>query len=175
MVRPEPFGKASEGRQGARGGARQPGIELGRLALADEGGEVLRERHRLRQLGRLLGQLRQLVVILRRRPLRRAEDQPGGPTRGERASWRLRHRGQRLSAAPLPGGQPLGLAHASDIQRHNPILAPKALAADRPEEMRSHSDTRCSTRPGGSALYGSRRLRSRPCRGWRSGNVGLWR
>jgi hypothetical protein len=29
----------------------------------------------------------------------------------------------------------LGLAHASDIQRHNAILALKALAADRPEEV----------------------------------------
>jgi hypothetical protein len=31
----------------------------------------------------------------------------------------------------------LGLAHASDIQGHNPILAPKTMAADRPEEMRA--------------------------------------
>ena len=51
MVRPEPSGKAPEGREGARGGACQPWFELGRLALADEGGEVLRERHGLRQRG----------------------------------------------------------------------------------------------------------------------------
>ena len=53
--------------------------------------EVLREHHRLCQCRRLLGQLCQLLVILCRRPLRRTEDQPGGPTRGEQAPWRLRH------------------------------------------------------------------------------------
>jgi hypothetical protein len=31
--------------------------------LADEGGDVLRERHGLRQVGRLRGQLRQLPVF----------------------------------------------------------------------------------------------------------------
>src|SRR5262249_50770883 len=76
-----------------------------------------------------------LLVILLCQSSWRAEDQPGRPARGERASWRLRHRGQWLRAAPLPGGQPLGLAHASDIERHNPILTLKALATDGPEEM----------------------------------------
>src|SRR5918994_3691730 len=60
VILTQPFGKAPEGRESARGGARQPRIELGRLALADEGGEVLCERHGFRQLGRLRGQLRQL-------------------------------------------------------------------------------------------------------------------
>ena len=31
----------------------------------------------------------------------------------------------------------MGLAHASDIESHNAILTLKALAADRPEEMRA--------------------------------------
>jgi hypothetical protein len=137
QVRPEPSGETPEGRQGALGGAGQPWIEVGRLALADEGGEVLRERHGLCQRGGLRGQLCQLVAILRRRPLRRAEDQPGGPARREQTSRPLHHCRQRLRAAPLPGGQPLGLAHASDIQGHNPILAPKALATDHTEEMRA--------------------------------------
>jgi hypothetical protein len=66
-VRPEPCGEAPEGREGARGGACQPRLQLGRLALADEGGKIRRECHRLCQLGRLLGQLRQLMVILLRR------------------------------------------------------------------------------------------------------------
>lgn len=35
----------------------------------------------------------------------------------------------------LPGGQALRLAHVSDIERHNAILAPKALAADHPDAM----------------------------------------
>jgi hypothetical protein len=68
VVRPESSGETTEGREGARGGARQPWLELSRLALADQAGEVLRERHRLCQRGRLLGQLRQLVVLLRCRP-----------------------------------------------------------------------------------------------------------
>jgi hypothetical protein len=86
QVGPEPFGEASEGREGARGRACQPRFKVCGLALADEGGEVLCEPYGLRQLGCLRGQLRELVAILRRRPLRRAEDQPGGPTRGEWAS-----------------------------------------------------------------------------------------
>jgi hypothetical protein len=138
IVLTQPFGEAPEGRECARGGARQPRIELGRLALADEGGEVLGERDRLRQLGRLRGQLRQLVAILVRGPCRRAKDQPGGLTRGEPASWRLRHHRQWLIAPALPGRQALRLAHASDIESHHAIhaiLAPKALAADHPEEM----------------------------------------
>ena len=67
-VRTKPSGKTPEGCQGALGGTRQPWFELGRLALADEGGEVLRERDSLRQRRRLRGQLRQLLVILCRRP-----------------------------------------------------------------------------------------------------------
>jgi hypothetical protein len=102
-VGPKPFGKASERGEGALGGTHEPRFELGRLALADEGGEVLRECHRLCQFRQLPGQLRQLVVILRRRPLRRTEDQPDGPTRGEQAPWRLRHCRQRLIATALVG------------------------------------------------------------------------
>ncbi len=74
QVRPEPSGEAPEGRQSALGGTRQPWFELGRLALADEGGEVLRERYGLRQRGRLRSQLRQLLAILCRRPFQRTED-----------------------------------------------------------------------------------------------------
>jgi hypothetical protein len=124
------FGKASEGRESAQGGACQPGIERCRLALADDGGDVLRERHRLRQVGRRLGQLCQLVAILRCRPLRRTEDQLGGPTRGELASWGLYHCWQRLIAMALPGRQSRRLTHAPDIQGHHAILVPKALATD---------------------------------------------
>jgi hypothetical protein len=96
-------GKAPEGRESAGGSARQPWIELGRLALADEGGEVLCERHGFRQLGRLRDQLHQLVVILLRRPLCWTKGQPGGLTRGKPAVWRLRHHRQRLIAPALPG------------------------------------------------------------------------
>jgi hypothetical protein len=110
VISAQSFGNAPEGRESARAGARQPRIELGRLALADEGGEVLRERHRLCQLGRLLGKLRQLVVILIRRPLRRTKDQPGSPTRGEQASSSFSHRpaaAERCAVArgptPAPG------------------------------------------------------------------------
>src|SRR5919109_5294746 len=74
-------------------------------------------------------------MILCRRPRWRTADEPGGPTRGERAPWRLRHRREGLIAPALPGRQALRLAHASDVQRDNPILALKTLVADRPEEM----------------------------------------
>jgi hypothetical protein len=58
----EPSGEAPEGWEGARGGARQPRFKMCGLTLADQAGEVLCERHRLCQLGRLLGQLCQLVA-----------------------------------------------------------------------------------------------------------------
>jgi hypothetical protein len=132
-----PVGNASEGRESARGRARQPGIELGRLALADAGGEVLGERHGCCQFGRLRGQRRQLVVVLRGRPRRWTQDPPGGLTRGEPAVWRRRHYRQRLIAPALPGRQSLRLAPASDIQSHEAVLAPKALATDGPEERRA--------------------------------------
>jgi hypothetical protein len=48
QVRPEPFGEASAGREGALGRTRQPWFELGWLALADEAGKILRQCHRLR-------------------------------------------------------------------------------------------------------------------------------
>jgi hypothetical protein len=94
-VGPEPFGKATKGREGAPGGARQPRFKVCGLAPADEGGAVLCERYGLRQLGqlgRLRGQLRQLLVILGRRPRRRTEDQPGRSARREPVPWRLRYR-----------------------------------------------------------------------------------
>jgi hypothetical protein len=68
QVRPEPFGNAPEGREGALGGTRQPWFELGRLTPADEAGEVLCQCHRLGQFGRRLGQLCQRVAILLCRP-----------------------------------------------------------------------------------------------------------
>jgi hypothetical protein len=66
-VRPKPSGETPEGREAARGGAYQPWFKVCGLALADGGGEVLREGHGLCQLGRLRGQLHQLVAILLRR------------------------------------------------------------------------------------------------------------
>jgi hypothetical protein len=137
VILTQAFGQAPEGRERAGGRARQPCIELGRLALADEGGEVLGERHGFRQLGRLRGQLRQLVVSLRRRPLCWTKGQPGGLTRGKPAVWRLRHHRQRLIAPALPGRQSLRLAHAPDIQGHHARLAPNALATDGPEARRA--------------------------------------
>jgi hypothetical protein len=104
IVRAQPSGKAPEGQEGAGGRAGQPWFELGRLARADEGGEVLRERDGLCQFGRLRGQLCQLLVIRCCQPLRRPEDQPRRPARRERPPWRLRHRGQWLRTAPVLGG-----------------------------------------------------------------------
>jgi hypothetical protein len=55
QIRLEPSGETLEGWEGARGGARQPRFKMSGLTLADEGGEVLREGHRLCQCRRLLG------------------------------------------------------------------------------------------------------------------------
>ena len=63
-VCPKPSGEAPEGWEGALGSARQPGLQLSRLALADEGDEVLRQGRRFRELGRLLAELRELVAIV---------------------------------------------------------------------------------------------------------------
>ena len=49
LVRAQSSRETPEGREGTGGGTRQPRTQLDRLALADEAGEVLRERHRLRQ------------------------------------------------------------------------------------------------------------------------------
>ena len=86
IVRAEASSKTPEGREGACGRACQPWCKVRGLALTDEGGEVLCQCYRLCELGRLLGQLRQLVAILSRRPFRRACD-----------------RRQRLCAASLSG------------------------------------------------------------------------
>jgi len=82
-VRSEPFGKAPEGREGARGGTYQLWFELGRLTLADQAGKVLRQRHGLCQRGELRGELRQQLVGLLRALIRRAEDQPRRAPGGE--------------------------------------------------------------------------------------------
>jgi hypothetical protein len=57
IVLTPPFGKTLEGRESTGGGAPQPRIELSRLALADEGGKVLRERDGLCP-GGMCGELR---------------------------------------------------------------------------------------------------------------------
>lgn len=93
IVRAEASGKTPDGREGAGGRACHPWCKVRGLALADEGGEVLRECHRLRQARCLLGQLCQRVVLLRCRPFRWAEDQLGRLTGGEPAPWHFRHRG----------------------------------------------------------------------------------
>jgi hypothetical protein len=64
VVRAESSGETPEWLEATGGRARQPRIEFRWLALADEAGKILRQCHRLRELGRLLGQLRQLVVIV---------------------------------------------------------------------------------------------------------------
>jgi hypothetical protein len=50
IVRAKSSGETPEGREGTGGGAHQPRIELGRLALADHASKVLRQRHRLCQV-----------------------------------------------------------------------------------------------------------------------------
>ena len=64
----------------------------------------------------------------------------------------------------------MGLAHTSDIERHNPVLAPKPLAANRPEEMRAiATPTLPSSEEGGfigieeAAVAAMSRLALRKC------------
>jgi hypothetical protein len=64
IVRRQPSGEALHSLQGTAGGALQPRIELRRLALADEGGKVLREVDRLGDLGRLGVELGELLSLL---------------------------------------------------------------------------------------------------------------
>jgi hypothetical protein len=135
IVLTQPLRQALEWRESARGGAHQPRIELGRLALADAGGEVLRERDGLCQ-GGMFGEWRQGVVIHIPERFWRAENQPGRTAGGERASWRFSHRRPRLSARAWPGCEPLGLAQAPDRPGHDTRLATQTLAADRAEERR---------------------------------------
>ena len=151
-IRPEPSGEALEGRESTPGGARQPRFKVCELALADEGGKTLREGHRLCQLGRLYSQLRQLMVILGRSPRRRTEDQPGRPARRKPVPWRMR----RTYKATMPYW-PRKPWRRMVWKRCQPLRQPLFHPARR------------------VALYGSRRLRPRPRRGWRSGNVVLWR
>jgi hypothetical protein len=108
---------------GSPAGSRRPGPPgaLGRRAGRAGGGAGRRAR----------------VARLRRRARRRAEDQPGGPTRRARASWGLRHRGSRVSAAPWPGGQRGRRAPAAAIPGHPPIRAPNARAPAPPEARRA--------------------------------------
>ena len=102
QIQPQPSGEAPEGRQRALGGACQPRIELGRLAPADQPGNVLRERHRLRQCGRVRGESCSQLLVPRRTLVRRPEDQPRRAARGERAWWGCRHCRDGLMAAALP-------------------------------------------------------------------------
>jgi hypothetical protein len=84
-VRPEPFGEAPEGREGARGGTSQPWVEPCRLAPADQAGNVLRQRHSSRQWRSVRRELLQSLVVRLRAPVWRAEDQPRRMPRGQRA------------------------------------------------------------------------------------------
>jgi hypothetical protein len=81
----QPLGKTLYDFQGTRGGALEPGLKLRRLPLADQGGKVLREVDGLGDLGRLCGELGELLG-LRLGALRLAPQyQPGGAAWGQ---WR---------------------------------------------------------------------------------------
>jgi hypothetical protein len=154
--------------------ARQPRIELGRLALADKGGEVLRKRDGLCQSG-MFGELHHLVLILIRGLFWRAEDQPGCPAGGERPSWGVSHRRQRLSATALPWCQPLRLAHAPDVQSDNAILATKTLITDGAEEVRPIPTAPVPAVQEQRFIGIETAAIAISYRGCRSGKVGLWR
>jgi hypothetical protein len=64
------------------------------------------EHYGLRQVGRLRGQLRQLLVIPVPQPFRRTADQPGRLTRRKQAPWRAVTNGSGLVLRRYPGANP---------------------------------------------------------------------
>jgi hypothetical protein len=74
-VRPESSGQAPDGRESARGGARQPGFKLARLTLTDQGSNVLCDREPL-QSWRLPGGGRLTARTVRPPRLIGASDTP---------------------------------------------------------------------------------------------------
>src|SRR6266478_7584711 len=115
IVVPEPVGKTLHRLQGTRSRAFQPGIQLCRLPLADQRGEICGEIDRLGDLGLLGAQQGELLGLGLGALRLTAEHQPGRPTRGERLRRRLGHDGERLASALAARWYALGLADTADI------------------------------------------------------------
>ena len=127
IVLRQPVGKAPHGVDSTRGGAQQPGIEVFRLPLTDQGGKVLGELDCLGQFSRLGMELGELLRLSVGALLRVPEDEPGSPARGQGLAQGLRHGGQRLPGAAVRGGQTLGLPQPAGIGGHTGIAPWVAL------------------------------------------------
>src|SRR5712691_6411545 len=131
----QPFRKALPGLQRAGGRALEPGIELLGLALAYQGGKVLRKVDRLGHLDRLRLELGELLGLglgaLRLTP----EHQPGGAAWRKRLRRGLCHARKRLAPALASGGQALGLAYAADIGRDAAIAPRIAPRLELPKQL----------------------------------------
>src|SRR3989442_5350396 len=113
----EPGGKTLDGLEGTRGGALEPGIELRRLPLADQGGEILGEVDRLGDLGLLRVELGELLGLGLRACIFAPEHQPRRPAWREGWGRGLGYDGERLAPALTSRWEALGLAEAAGILR----------------------------------------------------------
>ena len=116
-------GEASQRVQRTGGRTLQPGIELRRLPLAHQRGEVLRQVDGLGDLGMLrleLGEMLRLgLPSLRGTP----PHQPGPPTGRQRGAHGFGHAWEGPPRAALARGEPLGLAYAARRGRDEGIAA----------------------------------------------------
>ena len=146
IVVAESAGKALQGLQRTGGRARQPGLTLRWLPLADQGRKVLSKVDGLGDLGLLRASLGELVCLSRGAFLLASEDEPCRPARGQRRARRLGHRRQGVGRASVPGRQALGLPQAAGRGRDHaiaPRIAPLSKGA-----KQSH----CGVAPGMPAL-----------------------
>ncbi len=126
----QPFRKALQGFQRARGRALQPGIKLGRWPLADQCSKIFGEIDRLGHLGLLGAQLRELLGLSFRPLPRASQHQPGRPAWRQGLARRLSHRGQGLARAAVPGRQALSLPQAAGLRRNHAIAPSIATLAE---------------------------------------------
>ena len=136
IVVAEPVGKALHGLQRTGSRAREPGIEVLRLALADEGGKVLREVDRLGDLGRLrveLGELLGLGLGALAPHAAAPARSPGGASRAGTTGSATT--GRRLAPALAAGWDALGLADAADIGGDAAIAPGVAPRLELPKQL----------------------------------------
>src|SRR5712691_9763497 len=127
--------KAAQRLQRTAGRTLQPGIKLGRLPLAYQCGEVLREVDGLGDLGLLRLELGELLGLRLGALGRTAEHEPRRPAWCQGLRRGLGHHGQRLAPALAAWRQPLSLAEATDIGGHTAIAARVALGLELPKQL----------------------------------------
>ena len=108
---------------------------MGRLPLAYQCGEVLREVDGLGDLGLLRLELGELLGLRLGALGRTAEHEPRRPAWCQGLGRGLGHHGQGLAPALAAWRQPLSLAEATDIGGHTAIAARVALGLELPKQL----------------------------------------